>query len=1285
MKRTHSLTPLGLFVALAVNFFAISLQAETYHVAVNGNDEHQGTSANPFKTISRSAQLAQPGDTIIVHEGIYRERVAPPRGGSLGKPIVYMAAPGERVVIKGSEIWNPNWTKGGSGAYYAIPDPALFNDLKSEYVDSHNPLEVELASTPWQREGRREKERGYQGDDSIVFTCGQVFVDGKRLREVPLKKELQAGCWHYESDSKRVYVHFGDTKPSTHSVELTTRRRIFAPAKRGLDYITVQGFIMEHCGNQYPTNFWETDANAQKGALGTEAGSHWIIRRNLIRHAKTFAIDAGYVDKRSRRILPENNLIEENYIVDNGSAGILSNSSRGMIIRGNVILRNNVLRFFELKRWEQAGIKCHNFKDGLIEGNYVADNILTYGVWLDNKFPDSRVSRNVLVNNGRAGLFLEMSDYDFDRLLVDNNVIVGNRQNPVYIHDASGATFVHNLLAGTEPSDEYGQAVFIRQVSARTKTYHHSFYNNMMLSNSLAVESNYPSHRSGPQRFDYNFYGVDANANAFHINPASEKPSPWSADEFLSVVSTDLGESRLPPQGRRGLVRLNFEQWRSFWRAHDLENGVHSTLSPGSSASYRPEDQSITLVIDTEPSSLATKPIAKVKSDLFHQSFEDCEQVFPGPFQNLRQGSNTFQVWDGLPLLAQAQLPPRGWNKASATAEESELSKDFSLTSPNGEIRLQFTLEDTDSVNAAPTYQIWYSDKPIIAKSTLGFELADNTLLSGDFQVVSSQATSNDSNWKPVCGERSVVRDYYRQLEVQLRQRTGARHEIQLTFRCYDEGAAFRYRIESGAAESLTLKQEHSQFCFMADHTAWLTTSAQGKHEPTPLSKLPNEVERPLVIRTEDDLYVAVAEAAMHNYARMRLQSLEGKAHSLTCKLAGPVSGNLPITTPWRVVMIADSPGELVENNDIIRNLNEPCALKDTSWIKAGKVIRDITLTTDGGLACVDFAVKHNLQYVEFDAGWYGNEYDDASDATTITVDPKRSKGPLDLQKVTQYAEERGIGIILYVNRRALERQLDELLPLFKSWGIKGIKFGFVRVGSQEWTNWLHDSIRKAADYGFMVDVHDEYRSTGYERTYPNLMTVEGIGGDETSPSNLHALRNLFTRMISGPADHKICYFDERVDRDSSHACQLAKAMCFFDPWQFLFWYDSPSKAFAKSRKTNVIHETPELEFWEYMPTIWDDTRVLHGNIDEFAVIARRSGDAWFVGAINNEDARVLDTPLTFLEPNQEYIAHRYYDDPEVDTITQVGIRQQQVSQNSTLSIRMQSNGGEAIRIVPKD
>ena len=346
-----------------------------------------------------------------------------------------------------------------------------------------------------------------------------------------------------------------------------------------------------------------------------------------------------------------------------------------------------------------------------------------------------------------------------------------------------------------------------------------------------------------------------------------------------------------------------------------------------------------------------------------------------------------------------------------------------------------------------------------------------------------------------------------------------------------------------------------------------------------------------------------------------------------------------------------------------------------------------MTLTTAGGKACVDFAARRGLQYVEFDAGWYGNEYDDRSDAATVTVDPKRSPGPLDLHEVIRYGRERGVGVILYVNRRALEKQIDEILPLYRSWGVAGVKYGFVRVGPQEWTAWLHEAVRKAARNRLMVDIHDEYRPTGYSRTYPNLMTQEGIRGDEARPSNEQTLTILFTRMLAGAADNTVCYYDSRVDEKGSHACQLAKAVCLFSPWQFLYWYDrpaaSPGGKGGAGGQRNVIGDEPELEFFDALPAAWDETRVLRGEIGRYAVIARRAGDVWYVGCMNGAKAVTLAVPLDFLASGREYAARDYFDDESVETRTRVGIRDLTVTAETILEIAMRKNGGRALRIAP--
>ena len=614
------------------------------------------------------------------------------------------------------------------------------------------------------------------------------------------------------------------------------------------------------------------------------------------------------------------------------------------------------------------------------------------------------------------------------------------------------------------------------------------------------------------------------------------------------------------------------------------------------------------------------------------------------------------------------------------------VARALEITSPDGNVTVTFEVKDFEGSEKCPVYSVLYRGKTLVTQSRLGLQLRDGPLGDG-LETVGHAIDRHDSAWEPVYGQWSTVRDNYRRLRIWLKE-TGSPHRIlHITFRVSNEGAAFCYTLpKQQAVQSVVIERENTEFRLPADHMAWAVYSAQGVYSKVPLSKIKSGCERPLTIEVDEHTYVALAEARLVDYARMKLAPLAGRPHALVSSLSSTVEAELPMTTPWRVIMAADSPGRLLENSHILLSLNDPCAIADTSWIKPGKVIREVTLSTVGGKACVDFAAEHNLQYVEFDAGWYGPEGSEASDASTVTLDPGRSPGPLDLPLVIEYARQRDIGIILYVNRRALEKQLDEILPLYRRWGIRGLKYGFVNVGSQRWTSWLHEAIRKAAENHLMVDVHDEYRPTGTSRTYPNFMTQEGIGGDETSPSNKQTLAILFTRMVAGAGDNTICYYDGRVDRNADHAYQLAKAVCFYSPWQFLYWYDrpntSPQKKGGAGGGNNMIGDEPELEFFDAVPTVWDEMRVIHGQIGRYAVIARRSGEEWFVGYMSSDRSVVLDVPLDFLESGKRYTAHTYSNDPAVATRTHVKIDRIPVDSDTVLRTPPDAVGW-AIRIVP--
>jgi alpha-glucosidase len=612
-------------------------------------------------------------------------------------------------------------------------------------------------------------------------------------------------------------------------------------------------------------------------------------------------------------------------------------------------------------------------------------------------------------------------------------------------------------------------------------------------------------------------------------------------------------------------------------------------------------------------------------------------------------------------------------------------SNNAEVKSPDGNNIVVITSEINGSEYDIARFYIKVGNKNIVLPSSIGFDLKDIPF-DKKLKIVRIESETSNNHWINAFGEKEIVPDNYNQIKVFFESNE---IKVNLICRAYNEGIAFACEFpEQQGIDSLTIADEKIVFRFPEDYKAWSASRAQAQYSRVPLSKIEKGCERPLLIEIDTNLVIALAEAKLIDYAWMKFEPDSTEKYNVITQLGSEVRKSLPFQSPWRVVMIGKNPGDLLEKNYLLLNLNDPCAIFDVSWIKPGKVLREVTLTTTGARAAIDFTSSHNMQYVEFDAGWYGPENNEMSDARAVNLDPARSKGPLDMNEVTRYARSKNIGILLYVNRKALEKQLDDLLPIYSSWGIAGIKFGFVQVGSQDVTRWLHESIKKAAEYQMVVDVHDEYRPTGFSRTYPNFLTMEGIRGDEESPSNQHTLITMFTRMLAGQGDNTICYYNERVDNKmGSHASQLAKAVCIFSPLQFLYWYDKAAPALEKNDglwgATNYIGNEPELEFFDNVPTVWDETKVLYGKIGEYGVIARRKGREWFIGGINGEQGRTLNISFLFLEPGVNYTAKIYSDDPSVNTRTHVRIDSVEVDSKTIYPADINPNNGIAIHFKP--
>jgi alpha-glucosidase len=613
---------------------------------------------------------------------------------------------------------------------------------------------------------------------------------------------------------------------------------------------------------------------------------------------------------------------------------------------------------------------------------------------------------------------------------------------------------------------------------------------------------------------------------------------------------------------------------------------------------------------------------------------------------------------------------------AAVTASLSPLchGADFAALSPNHEVALTFSV----GADGIPHYRITHHGQPVVLDSRLGLAgIAPSPNLLDGFVVVHSRTQHRNFTWKPVYGERAVIPDNFSEVVVELRHsRAGTR--VNLIGRAYDEGAAFRYEFpaEAGAAP-LTLG-ERSEFVFPEKTYGFEEHGTEGEYARVLIPAIKKDCERPLTLEYSDGRFASLVEADLDRYPRMLLSPAPGALGALVSALSGPASIDLKKggTTPWRAFIVGDKPGDLLERNYLVLNLNPACALADTSWIKPGKAIREVSLSTPGGKACIDFAVAHGFRYILYDAGWYGEENDPAADARSVHLDQKRvgrvpNHPGLNLAEVIAYGKQRGIGVFLYVNRRALERQLGELLPLYESWGVAGVKFGFVQVGAQPWTTWLLDAVRQAAAHHLLVDIHDNYRPTGFTRTYPNLLTQEGVRGNEHMPTATHNATLPFTRLPAGPADYTICIYDQRLK--TTRAQQLALAVTGYSPLQLLYWYDRPAQ----------FDGAPELAFLDRVPTTWDDTRVVGGEIGTFATIARRSGDDWFVGSITGDapGGRDLGVPLSFLTAGRKYTAHIYENDPTAPRATRV--RTETVERATVVHTHLPAAGGQSIWLTP--
>ncbi|HUU29906.1 MAG TPA: glycoside hydrolase family 97 protein [archaeon] len=634
------------------------------------------------------------------------------------------------------------------------------------------------------------------------------------------------------------------------------------------------------------------------------------------------------------------------------------------------------------------------------------------------------------------------------------------------------------------------------------------------------------------------------------------------------------------------------------------------------------------------------------------------------------------------------------------------------LDSPDGNIRVVFMLKESADGSSFPCYSVSYKGKILLGESELGIEFIETGLLKNGLQLKDVTFNSKDETYPVNFGKSSTARDHYREAVIALEERKATKRNLELVFRAYDDGVAFRYRFPQQAGLSdFTITAEHSLFSFDGNPRTYalplesFTTSYEANYRIGPLDNLPPDslFGIPLLLEFPEGPWAALTEADLTDYAGMYLTTVPGRPGTLVSTLSPwpdrpevKVKASTPHASPWRVLMIAENPGGLIQSN-IILNLNAPCAIPDLSWIKTGKsaflwwndfVVTDVGfkggLNTETLKYYIDFCSENGLEFFDLDTDektdWYGSREDLNSDITTSIPE-------IDIGEVLRYAREKGVGVRLWLPWFFVRDQMEKAFPVYEKWGVTGLKIDYMDRDDQKMVNFYHKVVKKAAKHHLTVNFHGAYKPTGIRRTYPNLITREGVLGLEyckwsrmCNPE--HDLMIPFTRMLAGPMDFTPGAF-RTVTREefvpSFHApaamgtrChQLAMYVVYESPLQMVSDYPSA-----------YLNQTG-FEFLKAVPTTWDKTIVLNARPGDYVTIARQHGKEWYVGSMTDWTARELRVPLGFL-PEGEFAAEIYADTPEADRLPrQVTFSKFSVTASDTLAARMAPGGGQAVRLAP--
>lgn len=622
----------------------------------------------------------------------------------------------------------------------------------------------------------------------------------------------------------------------------------------------------------------------------------------------------------------------------------------------------------------------------------------------------------------------------------------------------------------------------------------------------------------------------------------------------------------------------------------------------------------------------------------------------------------------------------------------------YSVVSPHSVVEAKI------EIGSQIQYSVYFNGNPVITSSSVRFEFTQAPPIGDDLAVVKSSTVEINEIWKPVLKRQSSILNNCNELTIQLQEKKFPKRTFNLVFRVYDDGVAFRTEFTGPDNQhEYVIKEELTTFNFAADHICWAAnhgsyrSSQESEYFKQKLSEITDQmvIGLPMTVKVSEDCYAAITEAEIDDYAGMYLKpghSANGFSvrSSLSPLPKQPDNGDkvkfkFPHKTPWRVIMLGNSPGKLVES-EIVMNLNPPCAIADPSWIKPGMCSWDnwwsgeVKMDNETIKEYIDLAAEMGWPYQLIDWQWYGKFNSPEADITKVAPQ-------LDMPGILAYAKSKNVKCWVWLYNTDVDRSdWDKACATYESWGIAGVKIDFMDSDDQQMVNWYHRIVKTAAAHHLMVDFHGAYKPDGFRRTYPNLVTREGVMGNEYNKWSLrvtpeHVTTLPFTRMLAGPMDFTPGGFLNRTPEKfqngtpaqvlGTRAMQLAEFVVFDSP--FMVACDHPDN--YKGRLGE--------EFLKKVKTMWDETKILNGQIGEYITSARRSGNDWFIGSLNNSEARTLEIKLDFLG-NGKYKMVAFQDDPESNVDAEKVMRtSKDVVKGDVVKFEMAPGGGFAAYLVP--